>query len=150
MPPHTVSLKVGAPVLLTVNLSDTLVNGLIGSVTNMESSLVNVYFHDIKEEKSIMPHQYFQVVGGKNVFVCSQIPLLLAFALTIHKCQGMTLNSVWLDCRGAFDAGQVSVALGRVRQEDDITVVNFRPGLCPPHPPVVNTFYGTSSTSVDP
>ena len=144
------SLKVGAPVLLTVNISDRLVNGLIGSVRNMESSLVTVYFHDIKEDKCITPHRYFQVVGGKNIFVCSQIPLLLAFALTIHKCQAMTLNSLWLDWSGAFDADQVSVALGQVLQENDITVVNFRLGLHPPHPSVVNNFYGTPSMSIDP
>ena len=148
--PYILCLKVGAPVLLTINLSDTLVNGLIGSVTSMDTSSVTVYFQDIREEKIITPQQYFQVVGGKDVFVCSQIPLLLAFALTIHKCQGMTLSSVWVDCHGAFDAGQISVALGRVREEDDITVVNFRPGLCPPHPPIVNGFYGTPSTAVDP
>ena len=66
-------------------------------------------------------------------------PLPLGFALTIHKCQGMTLSNVLVDCRGAFDLGQISVALGRVRYPQDITV--FRKGLCPPHPPLWG-FYG--------
>ena len=57
----------------------------------------------------------------------------------------MTLNSVFVECSGAFDSGQISVALGRVRSPDDITVSNFRRGLCPPHPPAVSQFYGRPS-----
>ena len=62
----------------------------------------------------------------------------------------MTLDSVRVDCIGAFDPGQISVALGRVSSPDQITVVNFRPGLCPPHPPLISTFYGQQSADISP
>ena len=114
----------------------------------MDTSSVTVYIQNIRDEKVLTPQQYFLVVEGKDLFVCTQIQLFLAFALTIHKCQGMSLSSIWLDCNGAFDAGQIAIALGQVRQEDDFTVVNFRPGLCP-QPSIVNRFYGTPSTTVD-
>ena len=58
----------------------------------------------------------------------------------------MTLDSLCEDCSGAFQAGQISVALDRVRQKVDLTVLNYWPGLCPPHPPTIVQFYGVSST----
>ena len=61
----------------------------------------------------------------KATFICKQYPLVLAFALTIHKCQGMTLDSVFMDCRGAFDPGQVAVGLSRVREPSQITVIKI-------------------------
>ena len=141
--PKQLLVKVNAPVLLTVNVSPRLVNGLIGRVVCVKTESVDVYFHDIHETHGISRCSYYQFVEGKSIFVCKQFPLALAYALTIHKCQGMTLNNAVVDCAGAFDPGQVSVALGRVRSPDDLTVLNFRRGLCPPHPPCVNAFYGT-------
>ena len=49
--------------------------------------------------------------------------------------------------REDFGPGQVSVAVGHVRCGEDMTVLNFRPGLCPPHPPAIPGFYGTVSAS---
>ena len=148
--PINLALKLNAPVVLTVNLSHKLVNGLSGYVKEMNDSDVVVYFPDLKEMHTIGPYNFFvySAKQKRNIFVTSQIPLILAFSLTIHKSQGMTLDSVCIECAGAFQAGQISVALGRVRAAKDITVMNFRPSLCPPHPPVVNAFYGTQSETV--
>jgi ATP-dependent DNA helicase PIF1 len=50
-----------------------------------------------------------------------QFPLKLGWALTIHKSQGLTLKNVYLDTdRGAFDSGQIHVALSRVRNIENI------------------------------
>ena len=108
--------KIGAHVILTLKLSYRLVNGSQGHVFVEEDSAV-VKFLDSNETHPIPRKDYFQFVNGKLVPVCSKIPMLLAFALTIHKWQGSTLNSVFVECSGAFDSGQISVALGRVRSQ---------------------------------
>ena len=145
--PKTLALKVGAPVLLTVNLSRKYVNGLSGEVVSMLEDGVEVYFNDIKEKIKITPHSFFQYDHVRNTmrFVTRQIPLMLSYTITVHKSQGMTLPSVHVDCQGAFAPGQIAVALSRVRNSCDITVSNFREGLCPPHPPAINTFYGSAA-----
>ena len=148
--PVKLFLKMGAPVILTVNLSSHLVNGLGGYVHALGEDTVDVYFTDLNEVHAIKRHNYFVYDRrhDKNIFVCSQIPLLLSYALTIHKSQGMTLDSVFVDCTGAFDAGQLSVAFGRVHKPSQLTVRNFRPELCPPHPQQINAYYGKESSPV--
>ena len=140
-------LKVGAPVMLTVNMSQRLVNGLTGVVKCLNDDSVDVYFTLLKDTVTIPYHPFFQYdcKNEKHVFVMKQLPLILCFAMTIHKSQGMTMRSVLLDCDGAFEPGQISVGLGRVMEPCQITVKNFRPGLCPPHSPKINEYYGVES-----
>ena len=140
--PQRLFLKIGAPVILSVNISSRLVNGLTGVVKDLKDDFVIVHFQDVKETHNIAPHNFFQFNHMTNTlqFVVRQIPLILGYAITIHKSQGMTLPSVLIDCQGAFAPGQISVGLSRVRDPAHLTVHNFRPGLCPPHHPDVNKF----------
>ena len=135
-----------APVILIVNVSDKLVNGLNGYVREIDENSVSVYFPCIKETHTITAFTYFSYSysSGKDIFVCLQIPLLSGFALTIHRSQGMTLPSVALHCEGAFESGQIGVGLSRVHSPSDITIYNFRPGLCPPHSPDLRDVYATN------
>lgn len=146
--PVQLCLKVNAPVILTVNLSQKLVNGLQGRVQKLDTDYVHIYFFDVKETHVIERHNFYiyDRKMKKNIFIVKQFPLLLSFALTMHKSQGMTLTSVCVNCQGAFDPGQVSVAIGRVQNTEQLTVTNFRPSLCPPHPPIINKYYGSQST----
>jgi ATP-dependent DNA helicase PIF1 len=57
-----------------------------------------------------------------------QIPLLPAYALTIHKSQGMTLDAAIIDCKNIFACGQLYVALSRVRKLENLKVLNFHKG----------------------
>ena len=104
----------------------------------MNDSDVVIYFPDLKEMHTICPYNFFVYFAKqkRNIFVTSQIPLFLALSLTltIHKSQCMTLDSVCIEFTGAFQAGQISVALGRVRDAKDKAVMNFCPSLCPLHP----------------
>jgi ATP-dependent DNA helicase PIF1 len=51
--------------------------------------------------------------------------LLPAYALTIHKSQGMTLDAAVIDCKNIFACGQLYVALSRVRNLENLKVLNF-------------------------
>ena len=59
-----------------------------------------------------------------------QIPVKLAFSLTIHKAQGQTLESVVVDLKYCFSPGQINVAISRVRNPQSLTVLNFSKFKC--------------------
>ena len=64
-----------------------------------------------------------QAITETSVAAYTQIPLLPAWAVTIHKAQGLTLDDVRLDLgRGAFTSGQVYVALSRARTFDGLSL----------------------------
>uniref|UniRef100_A0A0V0GZ19 Putative ovule protein n=1 Tax=Solanum chacoense TaxID=4108 RepID=A0A0V0GZ19_SOLCH len=69
-----------------------------------------------------------------------QIPLILAWALSIHKCQGMTLNNLHTDLYRVFGFGMVYVALSRVKSLDGLNLVNFNPSKIKANPKVLQ-FY---------
>lgn len=59
----------------------------------------------------------------------TQIPLIAAWAMTIHKSQGMTLNKVIVDLGSSFEEGQEYVALSRARSLEGLKVVSLGPGI---------------------
>ncbi|KEP50718.1 putative DNA helicase (PIF1) [Rhizoctonia solani 123E] len=67
-----------------------------------------------------------------------QVPLILAWALTVHKSQGQTLDRVKVDLAGTFEKGQAYVALSRCTSLEGLEVHNFRPNVVMAHPVVVN------------
>ncbi|WAR02412.1 PIF1-like protein [Mya arenaria] len=108
----TLWLKVGIPVTLLRNLSSQLVNGL------------RVYNPKL----------------NKNIAVRRQYPVRPAFALTVHKAQGMTLDRVKIDCRGIFQPGQLGVAMSRVKDIERLRITQFSPKVCVPQPQKITDF----------
>lgn len=132
--PKTLQLKVGAQVLFVRNdTQGQWVNGTIGEVVELEENEIRVkIFEDGRqvqvgrEEWKQMRYTYNQKlkrIEHEEVGEYVQFPLTLGWAVTIHKSQGMTLNSVHIDMgRGAFCTGQTYVALSRCRTLDGITL----------------------------
>ena len=127
-------LKVGAQVMFLRNDSDCRwANGTIGKVTSLEDDKIGVML-DSGEEYMIeretweaFDYQYDEVTKTckkEIVGTVTQFPLRLAWAITIHKSQGLTFNKVAIDFgRGAFTYGQAYVALSRARSLEGLQLV---------------------------
>jgi ATP-dependent DNA helicase PIF1 len=140
------TLRVGAQVMLIYNLDpgDGLVNGSRGVVRRMVKPpeggepLPVVLFKNGKEVcVGRVAWPVDDLVGIKR----SQVPLRLAWAGTIHKCQGATLDSALIDIGpNVFEFGQAYVALSRVKSLDSLYIWALDPRGIKAHPAVI-TFY---------
>jgi ATP-dependent DNA helicase PIF1 len=81
---------------------------------------------------------------GKVVARRTQVPLVLAWAFTVHKAQGMTLDYVDVDLTRAFDDGQAYVALSRARDWTRMRVVGLSPATIRASPKAI-AFYKSAS-----
>jgi ATP-dependent DNA helicase PIF1 len=135
--PSRLDLKVGAQVILLKNLDPKsgLVNGSVGVVHKLFESTVEVKFaagiFPIETHEWEITQNEFNAVTNtmKKVSLAKrkQLPLRLAWAMTIHKGQGSTLDRAEIDVSEAFAAGQVYVALSRVRNLASLRIKAFNP-----------------------
>ncbi|NXO01566.1 PIF1 helicase, partial [Rhinopomastus cyanomelas] len=139
-----VELKLGAQVMLAKNLdvSQGLVNGARGVVIGFQSEhkgLPKVRFlcgitQVIKSEKWVFK-------GPSGVHLSrQQLPLKLAWAISIHKSQGMSLDCVEISLSRVFESGQAYVALSRARSLAGLRVLDFDPKVVRADPSVLQ-FY---------
>uniref|UniRef100_A0A182JU50 ATP-dependent DNA helicase PIF1 n=1 Tax=Anopheles christyi TaxID=43041 RepID=A0A182JU50_9DIPT len=123
--PAKLTLKIGAQVMLlkNYNISEGLVNGARGVVINFVQGLPLVKF---KRRELLVRHEKWSVkMGSGMVLTRVQLPLKLAWAFSIHKSQGLTLDCVELSLSKVFEAGQAYVALSRAQSLDSIRVLDF-------------------------
>lgn len=126
--PNRLTLKIGAQVMLlkNINISDGLVNGARG--------IVNGYTHDggipivkFKSNKEYVakPEKWIVKTPTGNLLIRKQIPLRLAWAFSIHKSQGLTLDCVEMSLSKVFEAGQAYVALSRAQSLQSVRILDF-------------------------
>lgn len=75
------------------------------------------------QEVLMKPHEWTTEVNGKRLASRMQIPFILGYAITMHRCQGMTLDRVKLDLNSTFEWGQAYVALSRAKNLDDLCLL---------------------------
>ncbi len=120
--PATLRLKKGALVMAVKNATDRkYANGSIGTVIDFEpaSEYPIVEFQNGRTV-SMIPDSWELRDGDKKRASITQIPLRLAWAITVHKSQGMTLDAARIDLRKAFVEGMGYVALSRVKNLDNL------------------------------
>lgn len=153
--PDELPLCEGARVMLCKNLTRTLVNGATGTVTKFryddvavsdlwkteERPRVPMVRFDTGLEVLIRPEAWEIVEGGKVFATRKQLPLILAWALSIHKCQGMTLDCLHTNLSRAFGFGMVYVALSRVRTLGGLHLSGFKPSKIKAHPKVLEFYH---------
>lgn len=120
--PATLRLKKGALVMAVKNSLDRkYANGSIGTVMDFEpvTEYPVIEFRNGRVV-SMQPDTWELRDGDKKRASITQIPLRLAWAITVHKSQGMTLDAARIDLRKAFVEGMGYVALSRVKNVDNL------------------------------
>lgn len=140
--PKVLELKAGAQVVLLKNLTNKLVNGSRGVVKSYsEGGLPSVLFENGMQEEvpsTTWDHGVTSARASRE-----QVPLRLAWALTVHRCQGMTLDKAECSLMDVFAAGQAYVGLSRVRSLAGLQIHSFNVSKVWVSPKVVD-FYQSS------
>jgi ATP-dependent DNA helicase PIF1 len=123
-----IKVKIGAQVMCIVNIQldngDILCNGAQGKVVSISPQGLPIVIYKNGYQMTMNYHIWTsELIPGIGV---SQIPLILAWALTIHKAQGSTLDIAEIDAgSGIFECGQTYVALSRVKNLEGLYLSSF-------------------------
>jgi len=125
--PLQLRLKIGAQVIITRNMPNfSLVNGSRGIVKSFEEAKGDTKLYPLVHfsngVKMIVKNERVFQGGVSGALVRTQLPLKLAWSLTVHKSQGMTIERAELQLDDAFDFGQVYVALSRITSLEGLWV----------------------------
>lgn len=140
--PEVLELKIGARVMFTRNNFDAgFVNGTLGTVTGFSS--LGLPIVETKEGSKTVDYEMWEVMdANKIVAKITQIPLRLAWAITVHKSQGMSLDAAVIDLSSAFEYGQGYVAISRVRTLKGLFLEGFNDRALELHPKVAEADRG--------
>lgn len=113
--PEALRLKVGARVMFVKNNFEAgYANGTLGVVESCDEHTI-VVRSALGKRIEVQPESWHIEDGGKKLAELSQYPLRLAWAITIHKSQGMSLDAAEIDLSQSFEPGMGYVALSRLR-----------------------------------
>lgn len=121
--PEIVDLCVGAQVMVTwnINVAMEIANGSRGVIMELNKSSVNIKL--VNGNTVNIPYVTIPMDDTQKHLTCTFMPLRLAWATTIHKSQGATLDRIIINIEDAFDYGQSYVAISRARNISDIKII---------------------------
>lgn len=125
--PEDLRLKIGARVMFTKNNYERgVINGQLGEVVEFDEEdgwpVVRLKNGQIK---TAYPDEWLVTDGSHTIARVSQVPLRLAWAMTVHKSQGLTLDAAIVDLTQAFAFGQGYVALSRVKSFTGLKIIGL-------------------------
>ena len=177
MAPPLLELKIGSQVMLIKNMTEHLVNGTLGRVTGFmketfeqsnrnqegppkitgpekaedkEWPLVQFTLMDGSTQQLLcLPEEWAMELPNRQIQAARiQVPLILAWALSIHKSQGQTLDRVKVQLGKVFEGAQAYVALSRATSKEGLQVIGFNPSKIQVHPKV-RLFYKSLQSSAE-
>lgn len=138
--PEALRLKKDAVVMCTKNNPQAgFANGTLGTVVGFEPGTR----YPIIETKggariTMVPMEWVVEEDGKIKASITQIPLRLAWAITVHKSQGMSLDAAHMDLSDVFEYGQGYVALSRIRTIAGLSLRGYNQRSLEVHPEIVS------------
>ncbi|WP_185288932.1 AAA family ATPase [Chryseobacterium lactis] len=129
---EVLELKVGTQVMFIRNDSSPekmFYNGKLAEISYLDKNIIKAFLHSDQKEitltKEVWEHKKYSLDADKNIKTevlgsFEQYPIRLAWAVTIHKSQGLTFDRVIVDAGRSFASGQVYVALSRCRTLEGI------------------------------
>lgn len=135
--PETLVLKKGAEVMFVANnFAAGFVNGSRGRVLEFRDNLPIVQLMSDGRAIKVDRHSWALTEDGKKRAEVVQLPLRLAWAITIHKSQGMSLDAAEIDLGKSFTPGMGYVALSRVRTLDGVYLTGLNAMAMRLHPDI--------------
>ncbi len=126
--PKTLKLKIGALVMIRKNDPDgKFVNGSLARVEKFLKETIRItLFNGLKIE---LAKDDFHILDpdGKKMATITNFPLSLAWATTIHKAQGASIDRVHVDLKSLWECGQAYVALSRARDPENLFIEGWSP-----------------------
>lgn len=136
--PETLDLKIGATVMFTRNNFDEgYVNGTLGTVEKFSAVGLPVIRSRSGELFIADSEEWSFEENGVKKATITQIPLKLAWAITVHKSQGMSLDEAIIDLSKCFEYGQGYVAISRVRSLSGLVLEGLNAKVFEMHPKVI-------------
>ena len=137
--PEKLELKIGAEVMFTKNnQKEGFVNGTLGTVIDFQK---DSKYPIVKTRNGrliiVEPMEWVVEENGKIRARINQIPLRLAWAITVHKSQGMSMDSAIMDLSEVFEYGQGYVALSRVRRLSGLYIIGLNAKAFKVHPDIL-------------
>ena len=133
---ETIHLKVGAQVMCVINMEESVTtsatpicNGSQGVIVRMTDGMIgDLPLPEVRFNNGLEMTINYHTWVSENIpgIGVSQIPLILSWAITIHKSQGATLDRCIIDIgSGVFEAGQSYVALSRVKSLEGLSIMSY-------------------------
>lgn len=145
--PEVLELKRGAEVMFVANnISSGFYNGMRGQVIGFKSGQPVVELANAKQI-TVSEHSWKLEEDGKTKAEVVQLPLRLAWAITIHKSQGMSLDAAEIDLSKTFTPGMGYVALSRVRSLEGLFLAGINSMALELHPEIFELDHELRSSS---
>ena len=136
--PEVLELKEGAAVMFTKNSPQgRFVNGTLGAVSGWGADDLPIVKIKSGGKIHTEPMEWQLEEQGKVKASIVQIPLRLAYAMTVHKSQGMSMDAAVMDLSKAFEYGQGYVALSRVRRLSGVYLTGLNRRALEVHPEIL-------------
>ena len=137
--PEILELKLGAAVMFTKNSpKGYYANGTLGTVSGFDGEDKTPVVVTRDGLRIVLePSDWVLEEGGETLARITQYPLRLAWAITVHKSQGMSLDGAVMDLSTVFEYGQGYVALSRVRRLSGVHLLGYNKRAFEVHPEIV-------------
>lgn len=136
---HKLILKENCKIMITKNLSNNIVNGTIGIFKKYDNEALYIEINGVTV--AICKQKFELKLNQRESVIREQFPVILAYALTVHKAQGLTLNAAVIELNKIFACGQAYVAMSRVISKDNLIILDDFSANCIKTSDKVKEFY---------